>query len=224
MESFHPSYHFTVWQRCYLVLKRCFDFFFALVLLILFSPLFLVTALLIKLTSPGPVIFTQRRPGWRQKIFTIYKFRTMRVETMRDGRPLTNEERSTRLGNFLRKSSIDELPQLVNILRGEMSFIGPRPFLINDLGSYNQEQLVRFEVLPGITSWTAVHGRASVSLQDKYNYEIEYVKRLGFCIDAEIFFKTIFLVFSGSDVEDVAVNRIGAEIIDDRGDASNKDN
>ena len=104
-----------------------------------------------------------------------------------------------------------------------MSFIGPRPFLINDLDTYNDEQLIRFDVLPGITSWTAIHGRASVSIQDKYNYEIYYVNNIGLKIDLEIFFKTVFLVLSHKDVEDVSVNRIGAEIIEDEARTSAKE-
>ena len=123
----------------------------------------------------------------------------------------------TKSGNFVRKTSIDELPQLINILKGDMSFIGPRPFLINDLGTYNDEQLIRFEVLPGITSWTALHGRNNQSIQDKYNHEIYYVKNISFKLDAYIFFKTIALVFSQKDVEDhVNEGRIAASIIEDK--------
>ena len=111
---------------------------------------------------------------------------------------------------------MDELPQLINIIKGEMSFIGPRPFLINDLGTYNEEQLIRFEVLPGITSWTAIHGRNNQTIQDKYNQEIYYVKNIGFKLDVQIFVKTIALVFSQKDVEDhTTAGRIGADIIED---------
>lgn len=194
-------YQFTSKQKRYLKFKRYFDFALSGVLLAATSPIMLGAAIWVKAESEGPVIFKQKRPGYHQNIFTIYKFRTMRTEIKKDGRPLLDDERLTKSGKFLRKTSIDELPQIINILKGEMSFIGPRPFLIDDLGTYNEEQLIRFEVLPGITSWTAIHGRNNVTIQDKYNYEIEYVKNIGFKIDAIIFLKTILLVFSGDDVD-----------------------
>lgn len=203
-------------QKKYLIFKRIFDFIFALLLLIILSPIMLLAAIWVKLESKGPVIFKQRRPGRYQKIFPMYKFRSMRTETEKNGKALTDKERLTVSGKVLRKTSIDELPQLVNILKGEMSFIGPRPFLINDLGTYNEEQLIRFEVLPGITSWTAIHGRNTLTVQDKYNYEIYYVKHIGFKIDAEIFFKTILLVLSCKEIDDhVNAPRIAAEIIEE---------
>lgn len=223
MGTYVSKYKFTKRQKAYMRFKRCLDVIFALILLVVASPIMLIAAIWVKSESKGPVIFKQRRPGYQQKIFTIYKFRTMIVDVTRDGRALTNEERNTKSGLFLRKTSIDELPQLINILKGEMSFIGPRPFLINDLDTYNDEQLIRFDVLPGITSWTAIHGRASVSIQDKYNYEIYYVNNIGLKIDLEIFFKTVFLVLSHKDVEDVSVNRIGAEIIEDEARTSAKE-
>ena len=143
----------TAGQKRYLKVKRALDVCFALLLLLLLWPLMLLAALWVKLESPGPAIYSQRRPGYHQKIFSIYKFRSMRVETTRNGVPLSDEERVTRSGKILRKTSIDELPQLFNILKGEMSLIGPRPQLINDLETFTDEQLIRFEVLPGITSW-----------------------------------------------------------------------
>ena len=203
----------TAKQKRYGKFKRVFDVCFALFLLIVLWPIMLLAAIWVKLESPGPAIYSQRRPGYHQEIFSIYKFRSMRVETTRDGRPLSDAERLTNSGKFLRKTSLDELPQLFNILKGEMSFIGPRPFLINDLGSYNEEQLIRFEVLPGITSWTAIHGRNMISIQDKYNYEIDYVKHFGLKIDAEIFFKTILLVLSQKDVEDLVNEEVPADAI-----------
>lgn len=216
IKEYASSHTFTRYQNIYLHLKRLFDFILAILLGIVLSPVLLVAAIWIKCESKGPVIFKQRRPGYRQNIFTMYKFRSMRTELVSstDGHFLTSEERLTKSGKFLRKTSVDELPQLWNIVKGEMSFIGPRPFLINDLGTYSEDQLIRFELLPGITSWTAIHGRASVDIQDKYNHEIYYVNNIGFKVDFEVFWKTIFLVFSGNDVEDKVV-RIGAEIIED---------
>jgi lipopolysaccharide/colanic/teichoic acid biosynthesis glycosyltransferase len=210
-------YKLTQKQIKYLKFKRYLDIILAILMLLILWPVMVVAVIWIKIESKGTAIFKQRRPGYRQEIFSIYKFRSMRIETTKNGRPLTDDERLTNSGNFLRKTSIDELPQLINIIKGEMSFIGPRPFLINDLGTYNDEQLIRFEVLPGITSWTAIHGRNNISIQDKYNYEIYYVKNIGFKLDLIIFFKTIALVLSQKDVVDTVNNgRIAAKIIDDQ--------
>lgn len=204
-------------QRRYLKFKRAFDVFFALFLLIILWPIMLISAVWVKLESPGSIIFSQKRPGYHQKIFKIYKFRSMRIDTTSDkGFPLSDKERLTISGRVLRKTSIDELPQLINILKGEMSFIGPRPFLINDLGNYSEEQLVRFEVLPGISSWTAIHGRNMLTIQDKYNLEIYYVNNIGFKIDLQIFLKTIVLVLMQKNIEDYINKEIPAsQIISD---------
>lgn len=216
--AYISNYKFTKKQKRYLKIKRVLDIFFAILLLIPGSVVMGLSMVWIKKESNGPAIFEQRRPGYHQKIFSIYKLRSMRIETTnKAGEALTDQERMTKSGNFVRKTSIDELPQLINILKGDMSFIGPRPFLINDLGTYNDEQLIRFEVLPGITSWTALHGRNNQSIQDKYNHEIYYVKNISFKLDAYIFFKTIALVFSQKDVEDhVNEGRIAASIIEDK--------
>lgn len=214
---FKSTYKFTPKQKRYLSVKRALDIVFAVILLIPSGILIGVAAIWINLESKGPVIYKQARPGYLQKIFYIYKLRSMRTEVRDEtGRALSDDERLTKSGKFIRKTSIDELPQLINILKGEMSFIGPRPFLINDLGTYNDEQLIRFEVLPGITSWTAIHGRNNQTIQDKYNQEIYYVKNISFKLDAYIFFKTITLVFSQKDVEDhTTEGRIAAEILED---------
>lgn len=215
--AYVSNHKFTEKQTRYLKAKRALDVFFAVLLLIPASVVMLIFITWIRIESKGSAIFKQRRPGYHQEIFTMYKLRSMRIETRdKDGRALTDQERMTVSGNIARKTSADELPQLMNILKGEMSFIGPRPFLINDLGTYNEEQLVRFEVLPGITSWTAIHGRNNQTIQDKYNQEIYYVNNISFKLDAQIFFKTIALVFSQKDVEDhTTEGRIGAEIIED---------
>lgn len=205
-------------QKRYIKVKRLFDICFSLLLLLLLWPLMLLAALWVKMESSGPVIYSQRRPGYHQKIFSIYKFRSMRVETTRNGVPLSDNERITRSGNILRKTSIDELPQLFNILKGEMSLIGPRPQLINDLETFTEDQLIRFEVLPGITSWTAIHGRNMIDVQEKYNLDVYYVQHIGFRIDAEIFFKTIPLVLSQKDTVDLINEQIPAsEILSDQG-------
>ncbi|MBU1145352.1 MAG: sugar transferase [Firmicutes bacterium] len=212
------EYMFTKKQLRYLKIKRIFDVFFAVFLLIILSPIMLFTAILVKTSSKGPVIFKQKRPGKNKKIFTILKFRSMKIETNKNDRDLHDFERVTFLGKILRKTSIDELPQLFNIIKGDMSFIGPRPFLINDLGSYTPEQEIRFEILPGITSWTAIHGRNTVSVQDKYNMEIYYAKNISLKLDIKIFFKTILVVLSAKNVVDnVNKPRIASKIIDEEG-------
>ena len=216
--AYVSNHEFSAKQKRYLKTKRFLDVFFAVLLFIPASVVMLIFIIWIRLESKGSAIFKQRRPGYHQEIFTMYKLRSMRIETRdKDGRALTDQERMTVSGNIARKTSVDELPQLINIIKGEMSFIGPRPFLINDLGTYNEEQLIRFEVLPGITSWTAIHGRNNQTIQDKYNQEIYYVNNISFKLDAQIFFKTIALVFSQKDVEDhTTEGRIGAEIIEDK--------
>jgi lipopolysaccharide/colanic/teichoic acid biosynthesis glycosyltransferase len=199
----------------YLIIKRFLDIIFAFLLLFATFPLLLFSAILIKSSSKGPVLFKQKRPGKHKKIFTIYKFRTMKTELIKKDIFLLDNERITSVGKFLRAASIDELPPLINVIKGDMSFIGPRPFLINDLGSYTIEQEVRFNVLPGITSWTAIHGRNNQTIQQKYNLEIFYVKNISFKLDLIIFIKTIFLVFSFKNIDDTLNKpRIGAEIID----------
>ena len=211
------NYKFTYKQKRYLKIKRVLDVILAVVLLFPSSIIMLIFMIWIRMESKGPAIFKQRRPGYRQEIFTMYKLRSMKLETKdKNGRALTDQERMTKSGYIARKASIDELPQLINILKGEMSFIGPRPFLINDLGTYNEEQLVRFEVLPGLTSWAAIHGRNNQTIHDKYNQEIYYVNNISFKLDLVIFFKTIALVFSQKNVEDHTTDgRIGAEIVED---------
>ena len=215
--AYVSNHEFSAKQKQYLKIKRFLDVFFAVLLFLPASVVMVIFIIWIRLESKGSAIFKQRRPGYHQEIFTMYKLRSMRIETRdKDGRALTDQERMTVSGYVARKTSVDELPQLINIIKGEMSFIGPRPFLINDLGTYNEEQLVRFEVLPGITSWTAIHGRNNQTIQDKYNQEIYYVNNISFALDMKIFFKTIALVFSQKDVEDhTTEGRIGAEIIED---------
>lgn len=169
------------------------DFVFAVILLIIASPIMLLAAIAIKLEDPkGPVLFRQKRPGKNAKIFTVYKFRTMRVETEKDGRPLTDMERMTKVGSFLRKTSIDELPQLFNIIRGEMSFIGPRPLLVQYLELYTPEQMRRHEVTPGISGWAQVNGRNAISWEEKFKYDVWYVDNQSVLLDFKILFLTIY--------------------------------
>jgi lipopolysaccharide/colanic/teichoic acid biosynthesis glycosyltransferase len=174
-------------------IKRILDFVFAVVLLVLLSPIMLLAAIAIKIEDPkGPVLFKQKRPGKDTKIFTVYKFRTMRVETEKEGRTLSDMERITKVGAFLRKTSIDELPQLFNIIRGEMSFIGPRPLLVEYLDYYTPEQMRRHEVMPGISGWAQVNGRNAISWEEKFKYDVWYVDNMSFLLDLKIVFMTIY--------------------------------
>lgn len=172
-------------------LKRVLDLLLALLL----SPLALLIVSLcyagIKLESHGPALFVQERPGYKGKIFRIYKLRTMSVETERNGVPLSDMERMTRMGRVIRACSFDELPQLYNILRGEMSFIGPRPLLVKYLPLYTKEQMRRHDVLPGISGWAQVNGRNEISWEQKFERDVWYVDHVCFRLDVKIFWMTI---------------------------------
>jgi len=207
------SYTFSKKQLFYLFFKRILDILFALFLTITFLPFFLLISLLVILSSPGPIIFKQIRTGYKKIPFKIYKFRTMKTEIQIDGKPLTDKERLTKIGFFLRKFSLDELPQVFNVILGQMSFIGPRPFLINDLNTYTLEEEIRFLLKPGISSWTGVNGRNSLSIKKKYSLEIFYVKNISLWLDIKIFFKTILVVVRGKNIDDnINKKRIAAEI------------
>lgn len=168
------------------------DFLVAVILLTVMSPLMLLAATLIAVNRDGPILFKQKRPGKDGKIFTVYKFRTMSTALVdRNGKELSDFERMTRIGKILRKTSIDELPQLFNIIKGDMSFIGPRPLLTEYLGLYSPEQMRRHEVLPGISGWAQVNGRNTLTWEQKFAYDIYYVDHYSFLMDMKIFFKTV---------------------------------
>lgn len=188
-------------MKQYIRIKKTIDFAFALLMLIIVSPIMLLTVIFIKLDSKGPVLFIQKRPGKDGKVFLVYKFRTMKVENEKDGRLLFDKERITKLGAILRKTSIDELPQLFNILRGEMSFIGPRPLLEGYLKLYSPEQMRRHEVLPGITGWAQVNGRNTISWAKKFEYDVWYVDHMNIIQDIKILGMTIHRVIFGKDVD-----------------------
>ncbi|ATW24503.1 sugar transferase [Candidatus Formimonas warabiya] len=183
-------------MRSYLHIKTILDYVFAAVLLMLLLPIMACSAAAIMIGSKGPVLFRQQRPGKDGKIFTIYKFRTMQLETEQGGRRLSDMERMTSVGRLLRKVSIDELPQLFNILSGKMSFIGPRPLLVQYLDCYTPEQRRRHEVKPGITGWAQVNGRNTISWEDKFKLDVWYVDNVSFKLDVKIFFMTIANVLS----------------------------
>lgn len=179
----------------YKYIKRGLDFTVAFAALLVLSPLMLIVSILIKLNRDGPVLFKQERPGRGGKIFTVYKFRTMSVRTCdENGRELSDFERMSKIGSFLRKTSVDELPQFINILKGDMSFIGPRPLLTEYLELYTPEQMRRHEVRPGISGWAQVNGRNTITWEEKFRYDVEYVDNLSFRMDMNIFIKTILNV------------------------------
>lgn len=176
----------------YKYIKRAMDFVVAFLLLIILSPLMLAAAVCIATNRDGPVLFRQERPGKNGKIFMLYKFRTMSTRLYdKNGHELSDFERMTKIGRFLRKTSVDELPQLFNILKGDMSFIGPRPLLTEYLKLYSPEQMRRHEVLPGISGWAQVNGRNTLTWNEKFSYDVYYVDHYGFGMDMNIFFKTI---------------------------------
>ncbi|HDX3426311.1 TPA: undecaprenyl phosphate N,N'-diacetylbacillosamine 1-phosphate transferase [Campylobacter jejuni] len=181
------------------VFKRIFDFILALVLLVLFSPVILITALLLKITQ-GSVIFTQNRPGLDEKIFKIYKFKTMSDERDEKGELLSDELRLKAFGKIVRSLSLDELLQLFNVLKGDMSFVGPRPLLVEYLPLYSEEQKLRHKVRPGITGWAQVNGRNAISWQKKFELDVYYVKNISFLLDLKIMFLTALKVLKRSGV------------------------
>ena len=181
------------------VIKRAFDFSLALVLLLLFSPLILLTALLLKITQKS-VIFTQLRPGKDEKRFVIYKFKTMSDERDERGELLPDELRLKSFGKLVRSLSLDELLQLFNVLKGDMSFVGPRPLLMEYLSLYNERQKLRHRVRPGITGWAQVNGRNNISWEKKFELDVYYVENISFFLDIKILFLTAFKVLKRSGV------------------------
>ncbi|MGN0660639.1 MAG: sugar transferase [Oscillospiraceae bacterium] len=186
-------------------LKRIFDFLISFIVLIVLSPVLLITAILIKADSKGPVIFKQKRLGLDGKVFDIYKFRSMCVGAEKTGSGVysgKDDARVTKVGRIIRATSIDELPQLINILKGDMSLIGPRPPLTYHpwpLEEYTEEQRRMFEVRPGITGWAQVNGRKEVEWHKRIELNVWYVDHVSFLLDVKIFFMTIFKVFTNAD-------------------------
>tara|TARA_R110002050_G_scaffold23654_3_gene63268 strand:- start:11567 stop:12190 length:624 start_codon:yes stop_codon:yes gene_type:complete len=185
----------------YLYLKRLFDIVLSLFGLLVLSPILLVVAIILALDFKDTPFFTQSRPGKNEKIFKVFKFKTMNNKKDENGALLSDTERLTPLGIFIRKTSIDELPQLFNVLIGDMSLIGPRPLLVKYLPYYKPEERIRFSVRPGITGLAQVSGRNYMSWDEKFRKDIYYVQNLSFKQDAQIFYKTLIKVFQTSDVE-----------------------
>lgn len=178
----------------YKYVKRGIDLVMAVLLLIIFLIPMLIIAVLIKLDSKGPVLFKQKRTGLKGKVFNLYKFRSMVTDN--DVHDFSKGDQHTKVGNILRKTSLDELPQIINILKGEMSFIGPRPWITDYYDNMNEKQRHRNDVLPGITGLAQAKGRNNISINEKINYDLEYVKNYSFRQDVKIVFLTIKTVLS----------------------------
>lgn len=182
--------------------KRAFDVCVSLVLIIVFIPVWLIIALLIKVTSPGPIFFLQDRPGYHKKIFKVYKFRTMKLgsEKMVKGQEvMKDDDRITSVGKFLRRSKMDELPQILNVLKGEMSLIGPRPERVASLEDYDDEISKRLNMLPGMTGLAQVSGNIYLSLEDRYKLDVYYVEHFSLWLDIKILFRTVGVVLFGEE-------------------------
>lgn len=174
--------------------KRCLDFILSLIAIIVLSPVLLVVAILVRCKLGSPIIFKQQRPGLHEKIFCMYKFRTMTDAKDADGNLLPDEVRLTKFGKALRSTSLDELPELFNILKGDMAIVGPRPLLVQYLPRYNERQHHRHDVRPGFTGLAQVNGRNSISWQEKFEWDVKYVEQVSFLMDVKIIVKTVGVV------------------------------
>lgn len=191
-------------------LKRVFDFSVALIaLLILALPLAIITLWLTIANKGAGAFFTQERPGYKAKIFKVIKFKSMTDEKDENGKLLPNEKRITRIGKFIRRTSIDELPQLFNVLKGDMAFIGPRPLMIRYLDLYSPEQARRHDLRPGITGWAQVNGRNNITWTKKFELDVWYVDHVSFWLDIKIYFLTVYKVLKHADI-DSGGDKVGA--------------
>lgn len=175
-------------------IKRLLDILLSFLAIIVLLPIYIIVAILVRIKLGSPVLFTQERPGLHEKIFKMYKFRTMTSETDEEGNLLPDEVRLTSSGKLLRSTSLDELPELFNILKGDMSIVGPRPLLVKYLPLYNEEQKHRHDVRPGLTGLAQVNGRNTITWEDKFKYDVEYTKNISFYNDVNIIIKTVLKV------------------------------
>ena len=181
-------------------IKRILDLILSLMALIVLMPLMIIIGILVRINLGSPIIFKQKRPGKNEKIFTLYKFRTMTDKRDIDGNLLPDEYRLTKFGNFLRSTSLDELPELINIIKGDMAIVGPRPLLVEYLPYYTEEEKHRHDVRPGLTGLAQVNGRNAISWEEKLKYDTEYIKKISFYSDLKIIFKTIKKTIKREDI------------------------
>jgi lipopolysaccharide/colanic/teichoic acid biosynthesis glycosyltransferase len=191
------------------MLKRGFDFILALVIFILFFPVFLACSMLLIIINKGTPFFFQTRPGKNEKLFKIIKFKTMTDARDAKGELLPDKERITWIGNIIRKTSLDEIPQLLNVIKGDMALVGPRPLLPEYLPLYDEEQKKRHLVKPGITGWAQVNGRNAISWKEKFKYDVWYVENQSFLLDVKILFLTVKKVFKSEGIS--AANSVTME-------------
>lgn len=181
-------------------LKRPMDFILSLMAIVALSPVLIIVGILVRVKLGSPVLFKQKRPGLNEKIFTMYKFRTMTDEKDKNGELLPNHIRLTKFGKILRATSLDELPELFNILKGDMSIIGPRPLLIEYLPLYNEKQKHRHDVRPGLSGLAQVNGRNAISWEDKFDYDVKYAENISFILDLKLIVQTFLKVFKREGV------------------------
>ena len=182
-------------------IKRILDLILSLMALILLMPLMIIIGILVRINLGSPIIFKQKRPGKNEKTFTLYKFRTMTDKKDIDGNLLPDEYRLTKFGKFLRSTSLDELPELINIIKGDMAIVGPRPLLVEYLPYYTEEEKHRHDVRPGLTGLAQVNGRNAISWEEKLKYDTEYIKEISFYSDLKIIFKTIKKTIKRKDIK-----------------------
>jgi sugar transferase EpsL len=187
-------------MECKDLIKRLFDISIAIILLIIFSVPMIIIACILKVTMGSPVLFIQQRPGLQGVPFYLYKFRTMGEAKDERGEPLPDEARLTSVGKFLRRFSLDELPQIINVIKGELSFVGPRPLLMEYLPKYSPEQARRHEVKPGITGWAQVNGRNAISWDEKFKLDVWYVDHWSIWLDMKILWLTAIKVFNRESI------------------------
>lgn len=181
-------------------IKRILDLILSLMALIVLMPLMIIIGILVRINLGSPIIFKQKRPGKNEKIFTLYKFRTMTDKRDIDGNLLPDEYRLTKFGKFLRSTSLDESPELINIIKGDMAIVGPRPLLVEYLPYYTEEEKHRHDVRPGLTGLAQVNGRNAISWEEKLKYDTEYIKKISFYSDLKIIFKTIKKTIKREDI------------------------
>ena len=184
----------------YIFFKTLLDFLVALILLIIIGPFLLIISFMVYLKFGNPIFFIQERPGYKNKIFNIYKFRTMHNIKDSKGNYMPDKLRLDKFGNWLRSTSIDELPELINIIKGDMSFVGPRPLLVEYVSFYNKQEVKRHNTKPGITGLAQINGRNSISWEEKFKYDVFYIENLSFFLDLKILFITIFKVLKKRDI------------------------
>ena len=183
-------------------IKRILDIVLSFIAIIILSPIYIIVGILVLIFLGRPIIFKQERPGKDEKIFTLYKFRTMTNKKDKEGNLLPDEKRLTKFGKFLRSTSLDELPELFNILKGDMAIIGPRPLLVKYLPYYTKEEHHRHDVRPGLTGLAQVNGRNAQTWEERFKYDIEYTKNVTFINDIKIIFKTILVVFKREGINE----------------------